>query len=1159
MADSFSAVSLPPIFGHTFKSTTSTTSNKTLLSEETTFKPLAAERWNVQKKKHEQSVVMKNYYDSYVSRCRNLENMTNKKVSEMYNQIYYELKWSNPPVSNPHGKLILNYCKHVIKYGSTVPFTYELELATWNTKVKGNILEKVVGKIKKMYMKLFQYVQRRDEKINILQNELYSVGERMKIQNDTTLRFMMETNFNHKDKFFTIWNLASANKIRELTVLLKAPSKSDEYREHGINTKDPDFGLTPLHYACRAGHSDMVRYLLSLGANPSIAAPDGRTALHFAAAYGNREILLMLLALGLDASCRDNYQCTPLDLARQNFNKNTIPTLESWGTLTKIQVHDSKSFANEEEDFDEDFEWIFDENQESIMIPDEFKPVDPTIFQQMSPHLKLTTKRLNGFNPYITNPPKITVDTLNSSTFSMNSTWAAPPQPMNVLLPQESHSGEHSSTVGDSIQSSISAEFPQLNKLEKLLSEIRLCSKHYNMCVKELFFDEAVKSLRRRWFVAKYLYKEIVAEASRKTEDAHMVAIEEERPVISAASTINQKGDCIESATVGSNCSDLTLCYDKREDAVNPVLLIDDAVDSFGKGVTCDNNNIPNEGVQMEHFKHDGSAICYNPEIYDDDDDDESPSMSLEKIAHKFLSTTSNVTYLPPTPRAEIVDGSFSRDRENGSYDDTGCCKEHELGGDLMHGSSCSNSSDLFPHLPQELISTEPSSIEKCNTLGSLLQHISQRNGQSPENGQTDEQVIHKITLTKSGVLVANDDLDVSDSSIAAQLNQDDLVSPHPHFYDIADISKTPSCFQNDQGFEAKQFSNMSFVDTKLAKLGNPDYILKVVETFMDKSRVIRLEEYSWRYENKEILDHYTQFSSTASWADNSMSISSASLSVNRGNFGQTISGNYVIRLGYELVEVFLVLRRLDDAYIAIEECLALHHGVLISTRISVISQKCDLLIYFFDHWDEVSEFVQNLIEFYPEKIRTSGRKSSTINDSLISFESHELDDSHKPCSNEFKQDNEFGEQDKKDNHFQRTHESMSAFDPRNGEMHIHEEFGVKTVSAAIDDLKRWVLSECIEWAQEIIDLSYILSRNHLIEPFSVARAMSYISKAKERQCQFIEAWQYADQASLIAIRCKDATVETVGLMIDVSFSANLVGFCFYFLLHIISRRKDCL
>jgi hypothetical protein len=82
-------------------------------------------------------------------KCRQIEINTNKKITELYNTIYSELKWSNPPVAAPHIKVILNYCKHLINNGSSIPYSNEVELATWNIKVKGLFVEKLIIKMKK--------------------------------------------------------------------------------------------------------------------------------------------------------------------------------------------------------------------------------------------------------------------------------------------------------------------------------------------------------------------------------------------------------------------------------------------------------------------------------------------------------------------------------------------------------------------------------------------------------------------------------------------------------------------------------------------------------------------------------------------------------------------------------------------------------------------------------------------------------------------------------------------------------------------------------------------------------------------------------------------------------------------------------------------------
>ena len=101
-----------------------------------------------------------------------------------------------------------------------------------------------------------------------------------------------------------------------------------------VDDPDPDFGLCAIHYAAKKGHIPIIKLLLRYGSDINVRAADGRTALHFAAAYSNKETVRCLLAELADYYAVDDYKCTALDLARQNNNVKTIPTLERWITLT---------------------------------------------------------------------------------------------------------------------------------------------------------------------------------------------------------------------------------------------------------------------------------------------------------------------------------------------------------------------------------------------------------------------------------------------------------------------------------------------------------------------------------------------------------------------------------------------------------------------------------------------------------------------------------------------------------------------------------------------------------------------------------------------------------------------------------------------------------
>ena len=65
-------------------------------------------------------------------------------------------------------------------------------------------------------------------------------------------------------------------------------------------------GYTPLIYAAREGHADVVELLLQLGADPNAAtASGGATALHRAAYMGHLAVVQLLLRAGADAARQD--------------------------------------------------------------------------------------------------------------------------------------------------------------------------------------------------------------------------------------------------------------------------------------------------------------------------------------------------------------------------------------------------------------------------------------------------------------------------------------------------------------------------------------------------------------------------------------------------------------------------------------------------------------------------------------------------------------------------------------------------------------------------------------------------------------------------------------------------------------------------------------
>lgn len=419
-----------------------------------TIDVLAPEKWSTiaLKKKLDENIAI--FYEKQIQYAKQNRTESNKKAIDIFEKILFKLRWSNPPVGSSYQNTVVNYCKVLLSDHPSAIFEDIALLNAFIENSAGLKNEKIVKEIKILYERLKMIVDRRDKVLSDTKENLVDKVEKLTIQKEGKLRWKMETTIGKRETYWTIWNCCNNNGM--LTELKRYLLSKEEHRLE-IDTPDPDHGLTPLHYACKRGYTDIFQLLMLYNADINIAAPDGRTALHFTAMYGNKEILLELLALGADFYLKDNYGCIAIELANQNKNKQTFEVLQNWFNLIpKDNKSTLESSVNVNNNFEEK-EKIIKSKSSNVNntfeitnfmdqnIPDEYLSTPEDVIERMSRVLRVYTRRLcplggNGLN-FVKDP----------------------------------------------------------------FLEMRLCEKHATLSFAEGFSYDAFKSLRRKWRIAKSL------------------------------------------------------------------------------------------------------------------------------------------------------------------------------------------------------------------------------------------------------------------------------------------------------------------------------------------------------------------------------------------------------------------------------------------------------------------------------------------------------------------------------------------------------------------------------------------------------------------------------------------------------------------------------
>ncbi|MBN3318556.1 PSD10 ATPase, partial [Atractosteus spatula] len=151
-----------------------------------------------------------------------------------------------------------------------------------------------------------------------------------------------------------VCNLAYTGKFDQLKQCILS--------EKSLASKTDQDHRTALHWACSAGHTDIVEFLLDLGVEVNLkddvsdfyiaeivkalitkgaqlnsVNQNGCTPLHYAASKDRYEIALMLLENGADPNATDKLESTPLHRASAKGNFQLIQLLLKQSASTNIQ------------------------------------------------------------------------------------------------------------------------------------------------------------------------------------------------------------------------------------------------------------------------------------------------------------------------------------------------------------------------------------------------------------------------------------------------------------------------------------------------------------------------------------------------------------------------------------------------------------------------------------------------------------------------------------------------------------------------------------------------------------------------------------------------------------------------------------------------------
>ena len=124
-----------------------------------------------------------------------------------------------------------------------------------------------------------------------------------------------------------------------------------------LETKNDEYGKTPLLWAAEEGHEAVVALLLEKGAELDSKSKSGRTPLSLAAGRGREAVVALLLEKGAELDSKDRYGQTSLSLAAEEGHEAVVALL-----LEKGAELDSKSKSGRTP-----LSWAAEEGREAVV------------------------------------------------------------------------------------------------------------------------------------------------------------------------------------------------------------------------------------------------------------------------------------------------------------------------------------------------------------------------------------------------------------------------------------------------------------------------------------------------------------------------------------------------------------------------------------------------------------------------------------------------------------------------------------------------------------------------------------------------------------------------------------------------------------------------